>query len=226
MEINKNEIKQTTVSGDNKVSKVEEKKSIYNLKLEMSVTDAEIVYVKAKNDLGYEEETEIEQGVNLYYVNAEKNENGEDEIIQKNVYIDFKWDMVQKRGEDLLKDLIGNDVKLLDIIVSNDESFFPKRYEKISKSDELYFNFNRSLEINIISVLDISETPYNKKKIIKTEIAGIKDKRKRPIEIINISKGQAEILKGKKVLIENIKREYKKNSKRPIYSTTKLPKVI
>lgn len=228
MEINKNEIKQTTVAGDNKVSKKEETtpKSPFNLKLEMSVIDASIVYVKTENAQGFEEDTDIEKGVNISYVNLEVDEEGNDFINEQSVYIDYKWEMFKERGDELINKLVDNDIKLIE--PQENSGLFAKGFKILGKTDEPFFTLNRSMKFKIMTILDKSST-FNRKTEIKTEIGtiykGAKSK-KIAINLLNIPKAQVDSLKNKEVLVEYISARYNEKKKITTYSTIKLPKVI
>ncbi len=229
MELNKtNKTEQNNIlTGDNKVSKKEETpKSPFNLKLEMSVIDANIVYVKTENELGYEEDTDIEKGVNIIYVAVETDEDGVDFINEQRVYIDYKWDMFKERGDELINKLIGKDIKLIE--PQENEGLFAKGFEILSETKNPFFTLNRSMKMKVMTVVDMSST-FNRKTTVKTEIATIHKGAKTiklGINLLDIPKVQVDNFKGKKVLVENVQARYNKKMKSMVYSTKTLPKVI
>lgn len=228
METIKNEINTSKVEKVTQptITKKEDKtKSPFSLKLEMSVMEASIVYEKVENEFGGMDNTDIEKGVSISYVNLEE-VNGEDVINEQSVYIDYKWDMFKERGIELINSLKGNDIKLLE--PQENDGLFAKGYEKINKTTKPYFILNRSMKMKIMTIVDKSST-FNNKTTTKTEIAtifkGVK-MRKIAINLKDIPKSQVQNMKNKEVLVENITIYTPKNSFKSTYSSSTLPKEI
>ena len=230
MENTKETVKKTNSQVENQSAKTEVKKeesnSPFNLKLEMSVTDALLVYEKVENEFGGMDNTDIEKGINISYVNLEQ-KDGEDFINEQSVYIDYKWDMFQERGEELINLLTNKDIELIE--PQENKGLFAKGFKVIGKTKDPYFILNRSMKMKIMTIIDKSSS-FNKVKTTKTEIAtmykGKKKLEKLAINLKDIPKSQVEKLKNKEVLVENITIYSKEGSFTSTYSTKTLPKEI
>jgi hypothetical protein len=229
MENIKNEINNTNTVGKKSqpiITKEQEKSNNpFNLTLKMSVMDASIVYEKTENEFGGMENTEIEKGISLSYINVEQ-KDGEDFINEQKVYIDYKWDLFKERGDELINKLSDKDIELLE--PQENKGLFAKGFKITGKTSTPTFTLNRSMKMKIMTVIDKSST-FNKKTTTKTEIATIfkgAKMKKIAINLKDIPKSQVEKLKGKEVLIENITIYCKEGSYNNIYSTSSLPKEI
>ena len=200
--------------------------SIFNLTLKMSVMDATIVYEKIENEFGGFDNTEIEKGITLSYVNIEQDKEGVDFINEQKVYIDFKWDMFKERGDELIAKLINKDIEFIEPM--ENKGLFAKGFKILNKTITPTFTLNRSMKMKILTVIDKSST-FNKKTTTKTEIATIfkgAKMKKIAINLKDIPISQAQNLKNKEVLVENITIYTPKNSFNNIYSASTLPKAI
>ena len=208
------------------ITKEQEKiSSPFNLELKMSVMDASIVYEKIENEFGGFDNTEIEKGITLSYINVE-DKDGVDFINEQKVYIDFKWDMFKERGDELINKLIDKDIELIEPMENN--GLFAKGFKIVGKTSTPTFILNRSMKMQILTIIDKSST-FNRKTTIKTEIATIfkgAKMKKIAVNLKEIPISQVQKLKGKTVLIENITIYTPKNSYTNIYSTSTLPKEI
>jgi len=208
------------------ITKEQEKiSSPFNLELKMSVMDASIVYEKIENEFGGFDNTEIEKGITLSYINVEE-KDGVDFINEQKVYIDFKWDMFKERGDELINKLIDKDIELIEPMENN--GLFAKGFKIVGKTSIPTFTLNRSMKMKILTVIDKSST-FNKKTTTKTEIATIfkgAKMKKIAVNLKDIPISQVQNLKNKEVLIENITIYTPKNSYTNIYSTSTLPKAI
>ena len=209
------------------ITKEQEKPtSIFNLELKMSVMDASIVYEKTENEFGGLDNTEIEKGITLSYINVEQDKDGVDFINEQKVYIDFKWDLFKERGDELIAKLIDKDIELVEPMENN--GLFAKGFKILNKTTIPTFTLNRSMKMKILTIIDKSST-FNRKITIKTEIATIfkgTKMKKIAINLKDIPISQVQNLKGKDVLVENITIYTPKNSYTNIYSTSTLPKAI